>query len=115
MEFTNARTGQRMAMDYEFVVDVREHAARLEPAAAVRRVQAPLLVLHGGQDIAVEPSESEVLREGPGPRERVVVPAGTHTFGAVHPFAGTTPALEQAVGHTLAWFDAHLGSQLNRT
>lgn len=110
MEFTNARTGQRMSMLYDFVVDARENAARFDLSAAARRMRAPHLILHGTRDMAVPLEESESLRAGRGASEGcsvVRIEGGTHTFGAVHPFAGTTPALEQALEHTLRWFEDH--------
>lgn len=108
MEFTNARTGQRMSMAFDFVVDAREQAARLDLGAAARRMRAPHLILHGTRDLAVPLEEADLLRAGRSVREGcefVPIEGGTHTFGAVHPFAGTTPELERAIELSVRWFE----------
>lgn len=111
LEFTNARTGQAMAMDFSFVEDARAQEARLDLEAAARRMAAPHLIVHARDDLAVPLAESRQLqagREDPARCRLVEIHAGGHTFGAVHPFAGPTPWLEEAVQHSLGWFDAHL-------
>jgi len=109
MEFTNARTGQRMSMLYDFVVDVREHANRFDLERCAQSMRAQHLILHGSKDMAVDLSEADNLvagrKEG---CELSVIEGGTHTFGAVHPFEGTTKHLEEALRQTVAWFDRTL-------
>jgi uncharacterized protein len=112
MEFTNARTGQRMSIDFSFVVDVREHAARYDLPAQARRMRTPHLIVHGTKDMAVAFEEAEVLRAGrkvDDGCEVLAIEGGTHTFGAVHPFAGTTPHLEQAIERSVGWFGGMVG------
>lgn len=114
MEFTNARTGQRMMMDWGYVVDAREHARRIEPVECAKRMKVPHLILHGTKDMAVSPDEAQLLRTG---REKdrdcqvVEIEGGTHTFGAVHPFEGSTPHLERALDETTRWFESHLRAE----
>jgi len=106
LEFTNARTGQRMAIDYEFVVDALEQRERFDLPAQAARMRAAHLIVHGSADIAVDPSEARELRgDRQVPRcELLEIEGGTHTFGAVHPFAGTTPQLDRAIEASTAWF-----------
>jgi len=113
MEFTNARTGQRMAIDFGFVVDAREHHRRFEPALNVARLGVPHLILHGDRDLAVDPTEAEELRAGRlAPRCRLSwIEGGSHTLGAVHPFEGSTPQLERALELSADWFAQHLGAR----
>ena len=109
MEFTNARTGQRMAIDYGFVVDAKEHRERFDPIRQGQRLNAPHLILHGTADMAVDPAEAEELRgKRQPPRCEVLLIDGSHTFGAVHPFAGTTAALESAIARSTDWFQRWL-------
>lgn len=110
LEFTNARTGQRMAVGWSFVADARENAQRLDPTRAAHTMQGAHLIIHGGADMAVDPQEAFVLQAGrTEPRCRVVsITHATHTFGVVHPFEGTTPHLEQALEFTRRWLDQHL-------
>ena len=39
-----------------------------------------------------------------------IVPRAGHTFGAVHPWGGTTSALESALARSIDWFRRHLGN-----
>ena len=113
MAFTNARTGQRMTMSWDYVVDAREHAARIEPVACAERMKAPHLILHGTKDMAVAPNEAHLLQAGRPPEacELMEIEGGTHTFGAVHPFEGSTPHLDRAIEASVGWFDRHLAKE----
>jgi len=110
LEFVNARTGQRMAVGYGFVEDILANGQRFEPAHAAQEMSACHLILHAAKDLAVSPDEAEVLRAGRGEdrSELVMIKKTGHTFGAVHPFEGTTPALEQAIERTVVWFQRWL-------
>jgi dienelactone hydrolase len=111
LEFTNARTGQVMAMDYGFVRDVLDNGDRYDLALACARMEAAHLIVHAAADLAVPVSESIDLaaeREESARFRRVEIEGSTHTLGAVHPFDGATPALERAMDLTLAWFEEHL-------
>lgn len=111
MGFTNARTGQRMAMAWNYVVDAREHAGRLEPIQSAGRMKAPHLIVHGTKDMAVALDEAHQLKAGHSDAdgcELVEIEGGTHTFGAVHPFAGSTPQLDRALDVTTDWYGRHL-------
>jgi len=114
LEFTNARTGQKMAMDFGFVSDVRKHEARLDLGRAAQSMSAAHLILHATDDMAVPVEDSHALvagRCGSARCRRVELERTTHTFGAVHPFVGSTPALERALELTLGWFDEHLSGE----
>jgi len=111
LEFTNTRTGQQMAIDFGFVSDVQEHEDRFDLERAARVMSAAHLILHATDDMAVPVQESHDLMAGrpDSPHcRRVELERTTHTFGAVHPFEGPTPALERALELTLAWFEQHL-------
>jgi uncharacterized protein len=109
MEFTNARTGQLMAMDYAFVQDALDHADRLDLAAAAANMPAAHLIVHAGADQAVDPGEAETLRAGRHERCEVAILEGaSHTFDAKHPFESAPKALDAALDRTLVWFDRYL-------
>lgn len=106
LEFTNARTGQRMAVGWGFVVDAKENADRFDLERCARTMAASHLILHGTDDMAVPPEDARLLqagREDPRRCQVVSIEGGTHTFGAVHPFEGTTPQLEEAIEHSRRW------------
>jgi dienelactone hydrolase len=111
LEFTNARTGQRMAMDFGFVRDVLEHDERYNLALSATRMEAAHLIVHATADMAVPVEESVELAAGREESERfhrAEIDGSTHTLGAVHPFEGATPDLQRAMDLTLEWFSEHL-------
>jgi uncharacterized protein len=96
-EVVNARTGQKLPMGVGFLDDVLENLAHLDLLAAARRLGAPWLLVHGSGDETVPFAEAEDLRGAAGATALLLaLDRAGHTFGAVHPFAGPTPDLEEA-------------------
>ena len=105
MDVLNARTGQLMRMHYGVVEDLERHRERFDVQRVTHALDKPLLIVHGDQDESVPAREAEVLHAaaaGAGARLHLVH-GGGHTFGAVHPWHGTTPALDDAIDTTCAW------------
>jgi dienelactone hydrolase len=71
---------------------------------ALKRVQAPTLLIVGGEDTAVIRMNQDARREMRGPVELAVVPGATHLFEE----PGT---LEEVAKLAVHWFDRHLGRQ----
>lgn len=106
----NERTGQDLPLDVVLLDDLEGNRDRLDVEGAAREVRAPWLIVHGEEDESVPLEEGERLaRAAPRARFQAVAGAG-HTFGATHPFAGPPPALEEAVGATVAHFRRNLGA-----
>ena len=104
----NARTGQQHRLDLDALEDVERNREALDVLAACSRLHAPVLVVHGTADPAVPFHASERIAAAL-PRARHLALEGEgHTFGATHPFQGTTPALERALEATRAHFLEHL-------
>jgi len=102
-EVVNARTGQKLPMGVGFLDDVLGNLARLDLLAAARQVGAPWLLVHGSGDETVPFAEAEELHGASGRRAVLLTLDGAgHTFGAVHPFAGPTADLLDAVAATAA-------------
>jgi hypothetical protein len=60
-------------------------------------------------DESVPVQEAKDLWDRSGRKSRLLVlPHGSHTFGARHPWAGTTPELDRAFDETTGWFTANL-------
>jgi pimeloyl-ACP methyl ester carboxylesterase len=109
IEVVNSRTGQRLAMGVSLLDDLAENRAALDLAAAAGRRAAPWLIVHGEADETVPVAEGRRLHAAAAPpAELVTIPGGGHTFGAVHPFAGPTPALIQAMNATQRWLRQRL-------
>ena len=106
LDVTNARTGEVLPL-YTDVLDELDADAegRLDVLGAAARVRAPWLIVHGESDESVSIREAQQLEKASGDRaELLLVRHGSHTFGARHPWAGSTPELDQAVDATAGWF-----------
>jgi pimeloyl-ACP methyl ester carboxylesterase len=86
----NARTGQLMPLGRAWF----EQALSTDLQACAAQLTVPALVLAGSEDETVPPSEARELHGWLSGSRLVEVPGGNHTFGARHPWAGWTPALE---------------------
>ena len=112
IEVVNARTGQVLPMGPEALEDLERNAAgSLDVLAAAGRVSVPWLILHGSADESVPPGEAAQLARASGAaRSELVEVAGAgHTFGARHPWAGSTPELESVVSRTAEFLGGALG------
>lgn len=111
IEVTNARTGLVLPLYTDLLEDTERRAAELDIAGAATTLTQPWLLLHGRDDESVPLAEAERLAaqwQPAQPRRMLVLDDANHTFGAVHPFAGMTPALAQAFDETLTWLGRHL-------
>ena len=89
----NARTKQTMPVSRHAIEDGERHS--IEQAA--RSMQAPLLLIHGTVDESVPLSASERIASWHPHASLVAIEGAGHTFGAVHPWQGPTPWLEEAL------------------
>jgi len=85
LEVENARTKQIMRMSPVILDDYEAHAERLDVLAAVSRLRAPLLVLHGGRDESVSPDEGRLIAARAAESSLVILHRASHTFNAIHP------------------------------
>jgi dienelactone hydrolase len=104
--FVNARTKQDMFVDYTYLEDIQANHDRYSLDLAVSRLTMPYLTMHGIDDESVAVEAARRLHDyaKTGQAELALIEGGTHTFGTKHPFEGSTPALEQAIDRTAAWF-----------
>jgi len=100
----NQRTGQDMPLGRAWFDDVGKHD--LEEAG--EQIYVPALVIAGDADESVSPDESRSINRWSAGSRLVIVPGANHVFGAVHPFAGWTPALTVACKE-LDQFLPHVG------
>ncbi len=111
LEVLNSRTQQVLQLGEEMLDDIEKNAkGSLNILQAAREIKKPLLILHGGSDESVPYYEAEELNifGDPNLTRMQLIPETGHTFGASHPFAGTTPALEQVLDSTYQFFSEHL-------
>ena len=98
-EVLNARTNQVMRMNYGLIEDLEKNLSRLDIRKAASSLDIPVLFVHGMQDITVDYSNAEDLysRSNKNNTRLQLIENTGHTFGAVHPYQGTTPALEEVI------------------
>ncbi len=103
IEVVNARTGQVLPIGLPLLEDLEAHRhGALDIVAAAGRISVPWLIAHGASDESVPAREAELLaRASASPRtELLLIEAAGHTFGARHPWAGSTPDLDRLVART---------------
>jgi uncharacterized protein len=109
--FVNARTKQDMFVNYSYLEDIQTNRERYSLDLAVSQLTIPYLTVHGTTDesVAVDAARRLHSYAKTSQAELALVEGGTHTFGTKHPFEGSTPALDQAINATVAWFRRWLG------
>jgi uncharacterized protein len=100
-----------MFVNYSYLEDIQANGERYSLDLAASALTVPYLTVHGTNDESVAAEAAHRLHgyAKTGQAELALVEGGTHTFGTKHPFEGATPALEQAIDRTAAWFHRWLG------
>ncbi len=110
-ETVNSRTGQVFRMKTALLDDAEQNRERLHPVVNAGRVRVPVLAVVAAQDETVPPAAGRRIATAAGEFGSVhEITATGHTFGAAHPFSGTTPALEEAIRVTCEHFDRTIGA-----
>jgi dienelactone hydrolase len=111
IDVVNARTGQVLPLYAEVLDDIEQHKlGNLDIPRAAAEVSCPWLLIHGTADTSVKIEEADRLAAAARPggfRALRLVGAG-HTFGAVHPWKGSTPELDVVYRETVGWLARHL-------
>jgi uncharacterized protein len=109
--FVNARTRQDMFVNYAYLEDIQTNRERYSLDLAVSQLTIPYMTVHGTEDESVSVEAAHRLHgyAKTDQAELALVDGGTHTFRTKHPFEGSTPALDQAIDRTVAWFHRWLG------
>jgi pimeloyl-ACP methyl ester carboxylesterase len=109
-EVVNMRTGEVLPLYPDVLEDFEAHKdGKLDLHAAAARIRVPWLIVHGEVDEAVALSDGKTLHGlTKGAARLEIIPGGTHTLGARHPWAGYTPELEWGMDLTTEWFTRHL-------
>jgi dienelactone hydrolase len=111
IEFLNARTGQKMRLNYSYLDDVlanKEGALSIEKA--IRRTSVPILAVHGEVDLTVSFKESEQIISFSKNEESeiFIIPQTGHTFNMVHPSKGLTSQFESVLSKTEKFFRKYI-------
>ena len=111
LKIVNSRTGQVLPLHTDVLDDIEKNgASSLNIAAAAAQISVPWLIVHGAEDETVPVPEADALVKANrrGDSQLLRIEGAGHTFGAVHPFQGSTPELERAIDATVAWMGRHL-------
>jgi pimeloyl-ACP methyl ester carboxylesterase len=103
-EVRNTRTGEVLPQYTDVLDDVERNAQQLDIQAAASRVTVPWLLVHGTADEAVDAAEGGRLAAAAPHARFLAIEGAGHTFGAVHPWRGAPPELEQLMDTTVAFF-----------
>ena len=111
LDVINARTGQVLPLYTDVLDDVDRNATgALDIPAAAATLPIPWLIAHGSADSSVDVAEAERLAQAaPSGTSRFLrIEGAAHTFGAAHPWTGSTPALDLLMKETVGWLSRHL-------
>jgi dienelactone hydrolase len=102
----NARTGQEMPMNWQFVEVLQANMVRLNIKAQSEKVNVPALVVHGTNDPTVPYSEAQEMTIWNDKFDLMTVDGADHSFGGKHPLAldALTEHMEMVVEATIRHF-----------
>src|SRR5699024_6993638 len=99
-----ARNGRNIPIDPAVQQDVEQHRAQFDLLQRLTDYEKPILILQGEEDPAVSLKSARSLREAASHSQLHTIPHAGHTFNAVHPFQGSTDALDEALKKTITFF-----------
>ncbi|MFC7441899.1 alpha/beta hydrolase family protein [Laceyella putida] len=105
----NGRTGQRLPIRREVLEDIEANRERFDLLGRLPHLKQPLLLVQGDQDLPGLYEGAVRMAEAAPQATLHVIQGANHTMGAVHPFAGMTPQLEEAIRVTADFFVRELG------
>jgi dienelactone hydrolase len=82
----NARTGQKMPLNFSFREDFYKNRKKLSIPHAVNHMPVPQLIVHGTKDETVSIAEAEKLNSWNLLAQLVEIENADHTFGGKHPW-----------------------------
>jgi pimeloyl-ACP methyl ester carboxylesterase len=90
--------------------DFEQNKDRFNLLNCISKINLPILIVHGDQDLTVPLSEAYQLNEASNKNftELVVIPSAGHTFNIVHPYTGSNPQFEQVKARTIDFLLKHL-------
>jgi pimeloyl-ACP methyl ester carboxylesterase len=107
----NSRTNQMMRLNVSLLDDIeqnKDNLLSLEKAA--KKLNKPLLIIHGDQDLSVKIEEGELIYNWSNKQltEFQKINATGHTFDITHPFEASNPKFESVLECTLNFFNKNL-------
>ena len=101
----NSRTKQLMPVDFQLYEDYYANEQRLNLKSAIKKINIPVLIIHGGADEVVKPENAERLKHWNEKAELLILENENHTFGASHPYKPPLAAgVEMVLSKTIEFF-----------
>jgi len=111
----SSRTGQDLRIGRAWVDDLEEHAPERDVLAAVARMKAPLMIVHGTDDESVPVACADAIAAAyPLDAEKLILEGAGHTFNCTNPMSKPSPALEELIARVSAFLTRHLSSGRQR-
>ena len=110
LEILQDPSGKKLSLGLEALDALERNHHRLDVQRAIRRVNIPVLFIHGRDDKRVKLAEAQALCRGANPhssRLHIIESAG-HTFRTRHPFHKASEPLLEAVSETVRWLQRTL-------
>jgi dienelactone hydrolase len=111
MDITNVRTGDVLPLFSGYLDDLdADSEGELNLMRAAADLAIPWLVVHGDADesVSLDDAHELVNAAASDTATLAVVKDGSHTLGARHPWAGSTPQLDEGMDRTVEWFARYL-------
>lgn len=90
----NGRTKQQMPHYYQFYEDFKANEERLHIESAVKRLDIPLLIIHGDNDTSVSINEGYELHQWNPNSKLTIINGADHVFNVKHPWASNQLSAE---------------------
>lgn len=101
---THARTGQQLPITREVLDDIEANQSRFDILTRLPHLTCPLLIVQGDQDLPGLYEGAKKMAQAAPNAQLHIITAANHTMGAVHPFAGITPQLKEAMEVTSTFY-----------
>lgn len=98
------------------LIDIEQHADRLNIIEAVSRLTSPILIIHGSADPTVPLREAEKLHAAAGPEKGtlLVIEDADHLFGASHNKASSSrDTIRRVLAETKNWLNSVFRNGMN--
>ena len=110
-EVLNTRTNQMMRLNVSLLEDIENNKKdKLNIEKAVKKLNKPLLIIHGEQDLSVPLKEGEHIYDWSNKdlTEFHKIKATGHTFDITHPFESSNRKFDFVLDKTLNFFNKNL-------
>lgn len=107
LDVINSRTGQNMRLSTRVLDDYEADPAPLDVLAATRRLDVPLLIIHGARDESVPVQQSAEIFAEHTDSSRIVISTATHSYNAIHPLVHVPKELTLAATVTCRFIAAY--------